>query len=257
MIGLLLALYPASWRRRYGEEFRAVLESRALGPYDVADVLVGALDARFSLRLAAATSNDGGRLNMIRLGGFGAIGGSILWVAGFVGASINENVEAPWFFMMFAGTLGILLALIGLSAFQAHSNPRLVWAAFLIPGLGSIVSLVGMYGMATQPNTDVPFIGAIGSWEIWALGSVATLLGCVLFAAATVRTSGLSRRGAWGLALSSIAIVLLASGGMNSGISEEVGKDVLLVNFVVFAGSWVTIGMSALRAGPIRAAAPA
>ena len=50
MIGLLLAVYPASWRRRYGEEFRAVLESRPLGPFDVADVLLGALDAATPVR---------------------------------------------------------------------------------------------------------------------------------------------------------------------------------------------------------------
>ncbi len=48
MIGLLLAFYPAQWRQRYGEEFRAVLESRPLGPFDFADVLIGALDARLT-----------------------------------------------------------------------------------------------------------------------------------------------------------------------------------------------------------------
>jgi hypothetical protein len=257
MIGLLLGLYPASWRRRYGEEFRAVLESRALGPYDVADVVIGALDARFSLRFTGAVNHGGGHVTMLRIGGYGAIAGSLLWVAGFIGASTTRSLEAPWFLLMFAGSVGILLALIGLSAFQARSNPRLVWAAFVIPSLGSVVSMVGMYGMVTMPDTDMPYIGTWGSWAVWAFGSLATLVGCVLFAAATLRASVLSRRGAWGLAVSSIAIVFLASGAAAGVVGEQRGPVLLLTCFGLFALSWVAVGASALRAGPIRATAPA
>ena len=36
-------LYPASWRRRYGAEFEALLEDAGRGWRDVADVLLGAL----------------------------------------------------------------------------------------------------------------------------------------------------------------------------------------------------------------------
>lgn len=42
---LLLALYPAWWRRQYGEEARAVLEEASLGPRGVLDILRGAVDA--------------------------------------------------------------------------------------------------------------------------------------------------------------------------------------------------------------------
>jgi len=42
---LLVRLYPARWRARYGDEFELVLGDRPLGPFDVADVLLGALDA--------------------------------------------------------------------------------------------------------------------------------------------------------------------------------------------------------------------
>ena len=47
---LLIRCYPAAWRERYGDEFEAVLEERPLGPFDVADVLLGALDARLRMR---------------------------------------------------------------------------------------------------------------------------------------------------------------------------------------------------------------
>lgn len=46
----LLRCYPRRWRARYGEEFAALLEERSLGPFDVIDVLLGALDAHLHLR---------------------------------------------------------------------------------------------------------------------------------------------------------------------------------------------------------------
>ncbi|HEY5982424.1 MAG TPA: hypothetical protein VIU38_03060, partial [Anaerolineales bacterium] len=45
----LLALYPAAWRERYGEEFAALLEQGLHSPLDVVDVLLGALDAHLAL----------------------------------------------------------------------------------------------------------------------------------------------------------------------------------------------------------------
>ncbi len=44
-MNLLLRLYPARWRERYGEEFAAVLASQRASPGLVLDVLGGAVDA--------------------------------------------------------------------------------------------------------------------------------------------------------------------------------------------------------------------
>src|SRR5512134_2311550 len=41
----LLALYPRAWRRRYGDEFLALLEETPASPRLVADCLWGAADA--------------------------------------------------------------------------------------------------------------------------------------------------------------------------------------------------------------------
>ena len=69
MIALLLRLYPARWRARYGDEFAAVLEERPLGPFDVADVLLGALDAHLHLRgLGAASQHAKGFAMSLRIG---------------------------------------------------------------------------------------------------------------------------------------------------------------------------------------------
>jgi hypothetical protein len=259
MIGLLLAMYPARWRTRYGEEFRAVLESRPLGPFDFADVLVGALDARLTrFRFAGAAGIDGGPLMMLRLGGFGAIAGGILWFIGLAVASqLGEAGGSVWFALMALGTLGLLLAFIGLSAFQARRDPILTWAAFAIPALGSVVALVGVTAIVLAPGEDPLVFGSFSAWLVWMIGLFGTLIGSIIFAIATIRAAVFSRRAAIALAVSSVVVVLVASG--LSGIDQQTVVGQLLIAFAVgsFAASWVALGIMALRGGPIRAIAPA
>ena len=254
MIGLLLALYPASWRRRYGDEFRAVLESRPLGPFDVADVLLGALDARARLvRHAGPPERHGGLFTMLRIGGVRAVAGGTLWVTGFVAGSTLDGQTPLWGLLMLAGTAGILLALVGLSAFQARTDARMAWAAVLIPGLGAAVSIVGLVGMLTMPDSEVPILAGLGSWSIWALGTLAALIGCGLFGLATYRAGVLSRPGAIGLVVSPAAIVVVALGIEGSGAPVGLAAWVFVGSLLVVAGSWAALGLSALRHGPIRA----
>jgi hypothetical protein len=57
----LLRLYPRAWRDRYGDEFLALLDDRALGITEIADIALGALDARLtsSTRMAAMEASGG------------------------------------------------------------------------------------------------------------------------------------------------------------------------------------------------------
>lgn len=57
---LLLRLYPAAWRARYGEEFTALLEDQPLTPRIALDTLLGALDAHLT-----AMWSHGGRLHVM------------------------------------------------------------------------------------------------------------------------------------------------------------------------------------------------
>jgi hypothetical protein len=259
MIGLLLALYPARWRKRYGEEFRAVLESRPLGPFDFADVLIGALDARLTrFRFAGAAGIDGGPLMMLRVGGFGAIAGGILWFVGLAVSSWNDGQGGTaWFALVAIGTVGLLLALIGLSAFQARRDPILTWAAFAIPALGSVVSLLGLTTILLGPGDDPLVLGSFNAWSVWMVGLLGVLIGSVIFAIATIRAGVFSRRAAIALAISSVVVLLLAFGF--SGIDNQTlpGQLLLIGGLGPFAASWVALGVMALRRGPIRAVAPA
>jgi uncharacterized membrane protein len=259
MIGLLLAMYPARWRVRYEEEFRSLLESRPLGPFDVADVLIGALDARLTrFRFAGAVGIDGGPPVMLRLGGIGAVVGGALWFLGLALASQPGDDDAIWLALMACGSLGLLVALIGLSAFQARVHPRLAWAAFAIPALGVLVSLLGIAAWLVGPNPDALVFGAVSPWAIWMTGLLATLVGAMLFAIATIRAAVLSRRAAQALAASS-AVVLLLAGGLvgGGGTTDGLAPWILGLAMGSFGASWMWLGLMALRHGPIRAVAPA
>ena len=95
---LLVRAYPARWRARYGDEFLAVLEARPLGPFDVADVLLGALDAHLHLRgLGAASEHGKGFAMTLRLGGYAAIVGGSLFFIGLAAASMLGEAGGPLF----------------------------------------------------------------------------------------------------------------------------------------------------------------
>lgn len=60
----LIRLYPRDWRRRYGSEMRALLESERLSLRMLADLLAGAIDARLDPQLpraVPATTTKGDR----------------------------------------------------------------------------------------------------------------------------------------------------------------------------------------------------
>ena len=90
MRALLIRCYPAAWRERYGDEFASILEERPLGPFDVADILLGALDARLRMRdrRAGVTQRKGFNMSL-RIGGIAAIlGATALAIAWFLGSGL-------------------------------------------------------------------------------------------------------------------------------------------------------------------------
>jgi hypothetical protein len=256
MIGLLLALYPAHWRRRYGEEFRAVLESRPLGPFDVADIFLGALDARLTPTRNQGTAS-GGHLMVLRIGGLGAVFGGIAWFMGIaVSSGIGGDGGRPWVGLILLGTLGLLVALIGLSAFQGHRDPRMAWIAVVIPGAGAFVSAIGIAGMLALPENG-SVLGLWSPWDLWILGMFTNLVGSIFFAIATYQARVLSSRAAASLGISSVAAIaiVIASFGAPELSNLVMLGEVLAIG--AFAASWIWLGVSALRRGPIRAIATA
>jgi len=251
---LLIRCYPARWRDRYGDEFEAILDERPLGPFDVADILLAAIDAHLHLRgIDAASKRTRGFMMSLRIGGSAAILGGVLFLGGFVASSIDHPDEgaSAWAAFLLAGTAALLLALIGLSSFQARRHPRLIWTAFAVPAIGTAVSCVGIVGMALVG--DRPLVGDFSPWEIWIFGVFGTVLGSTLFAIATYQTRALSRRAAALLATGSIVLVGVMALGMTGIVTAIVGEAgvittlLLLAGLVTFSTGWIALGWNALR----------
>jgi hypothetical protein len=260
MRSLLIRLYPARWRARYGDEFEAILEERPLGPFDVADILLGALDAQLRLRGSGAGTQKGTGFSMsLRLGGAAAIVGAVLFPAGLIVSSLNGGSDPfPGAALLLAGTGALLLALIGLSSFQARQHPRLIWAAFALPALGTVMSSTGLVAMAAVG--DRPFVAGLSPWSIWALGVLATVIGSALFALATYRTRALPRFGAGSLAIGSgilLLVLLVGSSGVVAG-TYSMAPGLILAGLIAFSIGWIALGLAAIRLDdPATAARPA
>jgi len=251
MIALLLRCYPARWRARYGDEFAAVLEERPLGPFDVADILLGALDAQLHLRgLGAASQHRKGFPMSIRIGGYAAILGGALWIIVLAGNAINNGQEpgsSVLFGLLVVATIVTLVALIGLSAFQSRRHHILIWAAFAIPAGGAVVALLGVVGMAVTGSSDDAIVAGLNGWMISMLGLLTLLLGSGLFALATWRARSLARWASALLGLGSLAVVPGIVGLAGALVPEAILIVSMAAAILAFGVGWIGLGLSALR----------
>jgi len=244
VIRLLLLLYPAAWRRRYADEFTAVLEARHLGPFDVFDVVLAAIDAHLHFRgRESVARGKRGFLMSSRIGGAAAIvGGVLLFIA--IAWSIWDPADSdPGSIVMLGAFLAILIGLVGLSAFQARQRPGLIWAAFLVPALGVILAILGMVSMGLDGDRD--YIAGWGGWEFFMLGWTAILIGSALFGWATFRTGALARWAALLVLGSSILATIAVFGGMFVALPAEL---ILFGAVGAYASGWISLGWSALSA---------
>jgi hypothetical protein len=233
MRSLLVRCYPARWRERYEDEFLAILEERPLGPYDVADILLGALDARLRSRRQRAARPNGRGLSMsLRIGGFAAIIGAALWgVAGLFSLGVVGPVEGALpVAMLLTGMVVLLVAVAGLSAFQARTHPVAIWSAFAVTAIGTALFFAGYLGSTV--------IGGDGFWGVWFIGMLTVLLGAGLFALVTYRTRVLPRPGA---VLIGIGIVVFVGGGFLQA------NALIPVGLACFAIGWLALGLQAVR----------
>ncbi len=255
VISLLLRLYPTRWRARYGDEFVALLEERPLGPFDVADVLLGALDAHLHLRGLAASQHAMGFAMSLRIGGYAAILSGLFWLYIPVGNAINNGAEsgAPFIGVaILCGTLTTLVALIGLSAFQSRRHPVLTWTAFAIPAIGALVGLFGFVSMAVTGDSDRLLIGDLSAWWVSSLGILTLVLGSGLFGLATLRTQSLSRAAGGALALGAVLCVV-ALFGASGAFPMPVAVVPVVAGILLFPAGWIAMGVSALRMRPVGA----
>jgi hypothetical protein len=241
MRSLLIRCYPPRWRARYGEEFLAILGERPLGPFDVADILLGAFDARLRQRGQGAGLHEGSLSMSLRIGGFAAIlAASLLALAWFLGYGfvVTDPVVPGTLFIV--GLASLLVAVAGLTAFQARTDPQVTWAAFAVPAIGLAVFSIGAFGMVVTGDDY---------WGLAMIGVLTAVVGSGLFAIVTYRTAVLSRGGA---VLIGVGCVLPFAAGVTSFYA------LLVVAIILFLSGWFVLGIQAIRIDrPTAAARPA
>jgi hypothetical protein len=181
----------------------------------------------------------------LRIGGAAAIIGGLTWIAGLVGSGLSDDssVAPIWALLLLVGTLALVVALVGLSAFQARAHPALIWAAFALPALGGTIAILGVIGMGVVGDTS--FIAGQSPWFIWMLGTVGLVAGSALFALATWRTRALSRPAAALLLVGSLTIFPMF--GISAG-GGPLSAEVTIGIFVsLFGAGWIALGASAVR----------
>lgn len=178
----------------------------------------------------------------LRLGGFAAMIGGALVLAGWVWSGLDPADSDPGSWVFMAGTIALLIGLAGLSAFQARTHPTLVWAAFLLPAAGGAVMTFGIIAMLVAP--DQPIVGDISGWYFFMFGLLATIAGSILFAVATYRTGALPRTGAAILGITSAVSLLSFIAGMGLGGDP---LPILIAGFLAFPIGWVVMGLQAIR----------
>jgi drug/metabolite transporter (DMT)-like permease len=240
-MSLLVRLYPAAWRDRYGDEMAAVLEDRPPGPFDVADLMLGAIDAHLHLRgLGSRSEHRKGIPMSLRLAGGAAVVGGLLWTIffalGFVAAwtSTDLSPAAP---LIIVGGLALLVAAAGLSAFQFRDHPRSIWLSFLIP-LGGVILLV-----VSWPNLSVNE----AFWIVAMIGVFMIFIGTAIFSGVTVWTRAFSRPAAMAALVGSVlaipAFLMVGSGFM----VQTPGALLLAVGGLIFGLGWIGLGIDAIR----------
>ena len=251
MRSLLLRCYPASWRARYGDEFEAILDERPLGPFDVADILLGALDARLRLHGHRVDTDQARSLSVsLRIGGIAAIvGASMIVIVIAMTGGLTDSSERTSGIALLVALAALLVALTGMSAFQARSNPRLVWTAFAVTAVGTVAILVaGVSDLAGAGPRD---------WRdgLLPIGAVTAALGSAAFGIATYRASVLSRKGALSLVIGpAVGLVGAIAVGQNLW---DLGMPLVLVGTVSFLAGWFTLGVAAVRLDRTSALKPA
>lgn len=251
MSSRLMRLYPAAWRARYGEEFEVVLEARRLRPFDVADVVFGAFDARVRGN-GARQSADGPPVPgpSLRIGGYAAVFGGILWAGGLLAMVAGDSWSPLGAAGQFFGTFALIVAIACLGAFQARRHPFLVWSSVMLALTGAVSMLIGM---ATTSFGDNPIVGPLSGWALWFLGMGTMILGAALFGFATIRVGSLSRRAAGLLVVGSVLLLAVFV-----STSIEQGQTWFQLAFglpgIACTGAgWVLLGLDAYRRDPLPA----
>jgi hypothetical protein len=213
----LVRLYPATWRRRYGEEFEALLAERRPSLADRVDIVRGAADAHLRPQLPGEgrVRDRGGLVALLGLGAWLAM--LVVHANGPVRhdefGTYREGAAAMPFFV--AAVVLLVVALYPLVRALPAARARSVgWLALAAGPIWSIAPWVMPIGLVFLVGLLAVAVGArrAGLWPTWALvGLLAAAAAPTLLFASTLFLPWYALRQA-GQELA--VIVLLSLGGV-------------------------------------------
>lgn len=186
----------------------------------------------------------------LRVGGIAAIvGASLVVIVIALTGGRTEGPDNAVTIALLVALAAFLVALTGMSAFQARSNPWLVWMAFALTAVGTVLIFVAgvsdLVGVGARDWRDGPL----------PIGLVTLGLGSAAFGIATYRASVLSRKGASSLVIGPAVgfIGAIAVGQDLWGL----GMLLVVIGIVSFLAGWFTLGVAAIRLDRTSALKPA
>lgn len=230
-MSVLVRLYPAAWRARYGPEFEALLAERPPSRRDVLDIVLGAIDARLSPQVDSAPVTRRAALTD-RLAGGAAIAGGLIWSATYlVGWLVQAEGDL---------SLPILIAL----ALMLLSLPGRYLAAYARPvvlGAGAFVVSLAVILAELLPWDLILLVPAV---------TILATLGPGLLALAAAR-AGVAPRDRWRLLLLTIPWPIIGLIATLAGLVPSLIPIPLVIASVLPLGiAWIVTGVRIAR-GPI------
>lgn len=217
LIHLLLWLYPPGWRLRYEDEYVALLEEIPCTPWNLADIVLGALDARLHpLGFASTTGRVGSmsaavkRLRAAEIAIFCAFAG---FVVSFISLQREVDPSAPF------DAIG-----------AAHPD---VGAAYQIVQYGMYVALLAVM-VAGFP---VAFVAVRRAWGERRWGIV------WLFATPIILT---------GFYLTYTGVLFLTANRTNGSLTPTRLNIILLLLWVLFSGLYGVVSAITISVGVAR-----
>lgn len=239
---LLIKLYPRAWRARYADEFLALLDTEALNRHGIADVVRGAIDARFHPELLITNGGNGMNRWLMRSGALGAVL-SILVVVTALLPVTGMGEELAEFLIVLApvALLPVVLALHQESYLHDLHTSRIV----MVVGVGGTLAVPLLFLGNMLPG--------IGSWLSRNMPPHFSLLVIALFAMWMIFSSILGLRTRTlptllvviGAVSGASWIVLLGSSSLTQPLSMA-ARQLLNLNMLIWLLSYSlwTIGVA-------------
>jgi len=220
----LVRLYPVAWRERYTAEFSRLLQERPLRARDLADVLLGAVDAHLHPELLGTAPQPWTR----RLPGLLATGAGLIWTWYFV-RLLTLSANDDWGEGVGLAVILMLCAVPGDYALAYLRQIGLV--------VGAIVVAMVIARVAPWSSTDGQLNLAVGvaAWLLVAVG---------MLTLAAIR-AGVGPRGRW--ILLAAAVLVPASIGIpilgGFGPGDPGGLVAMVVTTAPYGVAWALLGL--------------